>query len=389
MANSLSFNQCATLLASINAQATGKAAIAPVDNSQFVAVAQTTLLTGYDKVINSISQVLSKTVFSVRPYNRKFKGIHVDAVKYGNHVRKLTVIDKNPDDDDRQKLVDGESIDQQKVNKPGVLQTNYYGAEVYQRSVTIFRDQLDVAFSSAEEFGRFISMVLQNVSDLIEQDHENCARATLVNYMAGKINAGVDNINVVKLITAYNGEKGTEYTAETIRGNDAYADFIKWAIGYIKTMSDMMTERTQLFHTNITDKPVSRHTPHNKQKLYMLSKEINEMHAGVFSSVFNDEYLKAVDFERVSFWQSVKTPSAINVKCNYMDADGTIKTASVSNNNVFAVLFDEEAAGVTTVNAWTASAPFNARGGYSNTFWHFTDRYYNDFTENGIVFLLE
>ena len=27
--------------------------------------------------------------------------------------------------------------------------------------------------------------------------------------------------------------------------------------------------------------------------------------------------------------------------------------------------------------------------GYSNIFWHFTDRYWNDFTENGIVLLLD
>lgn len=63
--------------------------------------------------------------------------------------------------------------------------------------------------------------------------------------------------------------------------------------------------------------------------------------------------------------------------------------AAVSKNNMFAILMDEEAAGVTIVNEWSASSPFNASGGYSNMFWHFTDRYWNDFTENCVVFTLE
>ncbi len=53
------------------------------------------------------------------------------------------------------------------------------------------------------------------------------------------------------------------------------------------------------------------------------------------------------------------------------------------------VLMDQEAAGYTVVNQWSAPAPFNARGGYTNMFWHFTDRYWNDFTENAVIFMLE
>ena len=62
---------------------------------------------------------------------------------------------------------------------------------------------------------------------------------------------------------------------------------------------------------------------------------------------------------------------------------------NVVKSNILGVLFDEEAVGITTVNTWSAPAPFNARGGYTNTFWHYTDRYFNDLTENGVVFLLD
>ncbi len=388
MANKLQFNDLAVLLTSINKQATGQQAITPTNTGEFVSVAQTTLLSGYDNVINAISQVLSRTVFSVRPYTRKFKGLFIDAQQYGNHVRKLQTVDKDPEADQRQKLVDGASVDQQKVNKPVVLQTNFYGAEVYQRSITIFKDQLDVAFSSPEEFGRFISMILQNVSDLIEQDHENCARYTLVNFIGGKLATGE---NVCHLVTEYNDVTGLALTSETVKKPENFVPFMKWAYSRIKTVSDLMTERTTMFHTNVDGKPISRHTPKGNQRLYLYAAEVNNMEASVLSSVFHDQYLKGVDFETVNFWQSIKNPMGIQCKPTYMQTDGTLTTPAenITNNNVFGVMFDVEAIGITTVNTWSASAPFNASGGYTNTFWHFTDRYYNDFTENGVVFLLD
>ena len=53
------------------------------------------------------------------------------------------------------------------------------------------------------------------------------------------------------------------------------------------------------------------------------------------------------------------------------------------------LVFDEEAMGYTIGSTWSAPTPFNARGGYSNVWYHFTGRYFNDFTENGIVLLLD
>ena len=77
--NTLSFSQLATILNAVNRQATGIDNITPTNVGEFVSVAQTTLLTGYDNVITAVSQVLSRTIFSTRPYNRKFKGLDRDS----------------------------------------------------------------------------------------------------------------------------------------------------------------------------------------------------------------------------------------------------------------------------------------------------------------------
>ena len=392
-ANDLSINQLSTVLNSIHAQATGKTAIAVTDTSSFVTVAQETLKTGYDPVLQAISQVLSKTIFSVRPYSAKFRGLMADSIRFGNHVRKLQTIDKPFENDVRTALVDGQSIDQYTVNKPLVLQTNYYGQETFAKSLTLFRDQLDTAFSSPEEFQRFIAMVMQNASDMIEQAHENVARATLCNFIAGRIATEPvgGNEMVVHLLTEYNTATDQELTDEDLAKPDVFATFWKWAYSRIAEISALMTERSIKYHTNITDKEIMRHTPADKQKVYLFNPFKFKIDSMVLASAYHDNYLKYADKEVVNFWQSISTPDTINVKPVYLDVDGSLVNSedATVQDKVFGVIFDEEAIGITTVNQWSAPSPFNSKGGYSNLFWHFTDRYWNDFSENGVVLLLD
>lgn len=402
MANDLSFEQLSTVLTAITNQATGVNNIAPIDTASFVTVAQMALKTGYDPLTTAISQVLSRTIFSVRPYTRKFKGLNVSNQRYGNHVRKLLTIDKPFEDDDRLNLVDGESIDQYKVNKPKVLQTNFYGANQYQKSVTIYKDQLDCAFSSPDEFASFISMVMQNASDMIEQAHEETARATINNLISGiyaaetteetantmaKSNGGKRAINLLSL---YNKTNGGVLSVSDIFKAENFESFVKFAFSTINTLADLMTDRNTLFSSQLTNYTVIRHTPKDRMKFYLYTDLVNKINSEVYSSVFNPDFLKLVDFERVNFWQSALNPSHIQNKPVMLNKDGTLNTVGNTNiGNVFGVLFDEEAAGYTTVNEWSQPTPFNARGGYYNQFWHFTDRYWNDFTENAIVFYVD
>lgn len=401
MANDLSFDQLSTVLTAITNQATGVNNITPLDTGSFVSVAQTALKTGYDPLTTAISQVLSKTIFSVRPYTRKFKGLNVSNQRYGNHVRKLLTIDKPFEDDDRFKLADGESIDQYRVNKPKVLQTNFYGAEIYQKSLTIFKDQLDCAFSSPDEFASFISMIMQNASDMIEQAHEETARATINNLISGiytmegtsgdvaaKANGGRRSIN---LLVLYNQMNGGALKVEDVFKAANFEGFVKFAFSTINTIADLMTDRNTLFSSQLTDYTVIRHTPKDRMKFYLFTDLVNKINSEVYSTVFNPDFLKLVDFERVNFWQSALNPSTINTKPSVLKKDGTVVLADTPTNisNVFGVLFDEEAAGYTTVNEWSQPSPFNARGGYYNQFWHFTDRYWNDFTENAVIFYIE
>lgn len=388
------FNDAAVLLNSIVSQATGRTSITPTNLQDFISVGQTALSVGPDPLMQAISQVLSRTIFSVRPYSEKFSGLRADALRWGNHVRKLSIADSDWESDQRYYestadfLDNGDSVDMYKIKMPNVLQTNFYGQNVVQRSITIFRDQLNVAFSNPEDFMRFVSMIMSNVSDQLAQARESTARMALANFIGGKNILGAGH--VFHLIDEYNTATGQSLTATTIFNPANYATFIRWVYGFIKTISDRMTERSVIYQQNVTGKAISRHTPKARQKLYISAPDINRMDAEVLSITFNEDRLNLGEVESVGYWQSIETPNSVSVTPSYMGTDGSIVngTAQVVNN-IFGLLFDEEAIMVQSVNEWSAPTPFNPAGGYTNTYWHQSNRYLNDFTEKGVLFLLD
>ena len=399
MANDLSFNQISTLLNAINQQATGQTSIAPVDTASFVSMATTLLQMGYDPLATAISQVLAKTIFSVRPYSELFKGIRVSNQKYGNHVRKLQVVDRPLVDSKVYDLTDEYAVDHYEVRKPKVLQTNYYGEETFSDFLTIYTVQLDNAMSGPEEFASFISMILQNVEDKLTMSRENLSRMLVSNLIGAKAQA--DSGNVINLLTAYNDYLGltstSRLTVEDVKDPDRYGDFIKFAYAKIKNVSDLMRSRSIKYHMNISGSPIMRHTPYANQRLYISSFDKHMIDTRVLADVFNDDQMRLMDFQPVDFWQSIESPDTVSVIPVYIDSDGELVNADTTAESrttsvvtgVFGVLMDEEAIGYTITLERTERTPLNARGMYYNQFWHDTKKYWTDLTENAVVFILD
>ena len=389
--NNMSFEQAATLLNAVHSQVPGIQQIAPTDVTDFISVAQKTLKAGYDPVLNAISQVVGRTIFSVRPYDAKFKGIQADAQKWGAITRKLVVADKPLEDNEAFNLVDGQSIDMYEVNKPEVLQFNYYGAMTFTKSFTIFRSQLDNAFKGPEEFGQFMAMVMQNAMDMIEQTKESCARLALGNFIAGKIAATSD---VIHLLTEYNTETGANpaFTTTTIKDPANFPAFIKWAYARIATLTNMMTERSAKYQIQVTGSEVMRHTPLERQKVYLLNWLLNNIDARVLADTYNYKFLEFADVEAVNYWQAIDDPDEIDITPVYLDSatGGLIEAqSSINQTDVMGVIFDDEALGYTSMNEFSGITPMNVRGEYWNQYFNYVLRYWNDFTEKGIVLLLD
>ena len=388
MANTLAQNQIYTIINAINAQAKSGGSLTAVDTSSFVTVAQTALLSGYENLMGAISQVLSGTIFSHRDYTALLDILYNDEIRWGNHVRKIVPLDFDAEADNRLPLTDGETVDPWVVNKPKAVQFNFYGQEVYQRHLSIPKDQLDTAFSGESEFARFIAMIYANARDLLRQDEENIRRMCIANFIGGIFYTSP--ASVVNLLTEYNTETGLSLTKEDVYKPANYTPFIQWASARIMTISDMLRQRGYKWHKNLTGINIPRHTPYENQRLIISSPEYRRIENSALANVWHDNYVKGFGgFEAVNYFQNPDHPQSVNVTPSIIDDAGEfVKADQIVVNDIFGMIFDQDAMGQTRVNEWAQATPLNPRGGYSNMFWHYTNRWFNDFTENAVLFRL-
>lgn len=403
--NDMTISQAATILGEAVEQATGRKVITNISTpEQFVSVAQTALKTGYDPIINALSQIWSKSIYAVRDYSSPLTSLEMDLPRYGNALRKISPIAAKMQDDQRfiwpvaydatnhaaNALGNGESVDMYKISKQEVLQTNFYGTAVYQQRYTTFKDQFDVAMSSADEFMRFNAMNMTERNNDKESYREAVARGMQANFIAAILDEG-QNSRVVHLLTEYNTETGLTLSAQSVYQPDNFAPFMRWVYARLNVIARFMGERSQLYQTVINAKPVLRHTRGSDLRVALYSKAYEQMRSMAVSTTFHDDYLKLAKFEGINFWQSIEKPDSVNITPVYTSTTGAVKKASkaVNQAGIFGIMHDRDALGYCYTNTWSATTPLNIDGGYWNTAEHATIKTIQDNTEKAVVLLLD
>ena len=399
--NTLNFEQVSTVLTSIVQQATNQAILTPTDTGSFVSVAQVALRADRDSVMQAISNILARTIFSIRPYEAKFKGLDMDTFRWGGMMRKLSIADSDWDDDEAyeypifydagQTPPDGEglSIDRWKIKKPNVLQTNFYGQSVYADHMTITEDQLETAFSGPEQLGSFISLLMTNLSNRLEMSNESLRRGLVCNAIAALYEENSSD-RVIHLLTEYNSLTGLSLDGQTVYDPANFPAFCKWVYSRVAEITDLFTANSTMFQTVITGKPILRHTPYEYQKVYLFAPFQRQMEARVLADAYHDNYLKYADVETVPFWQSIGARDSVKATPAYVDNTGTLVTSTAQTvEPVFGLIFDRDAMGMTITDRRVLSTPLNESGLYRNIWVHGKQRIVFDNTEKVALLLLD
>ena len=390
----MTFEQAASILTTLAAQATGASNLAVQDISGYISVGQKTLKQGYDPLSIGVSQLVEKTIFAYRPYKGALSVLDRDAVEWGAITRKVSAIQQAVENEGAYSLTDGQhSPNMFSVRKPLLYQTNFYGFDVWSDHVSVTRQQLKNAVSNPSDMGRLIDLVLGTKANEMELARETFRRATLSNFI-GAIKATNNAKQIRHLLTEYNAATGLELTSTTVKQPANYAGFVRWAYAEIAKVSDKMTSYNSAFHLNPTEGTILRHTPKEAQRLYIYSGALHEVDANVLADAFNmskiSDQLPPVTAS-VDFFQSFNTPDAVNVKPAYIGADGAVvaSPSAQSVTNIFALLADRDALGVNFYDQSVDVSPYEAAGKYYNYWYHDAHRYYNDMTENAVLFLMD
>lgn len=390
--NAMGFEDAAAILTSLAQQATGQAVQAVTDLSSYISVGQQTLRTGYDPLNIGLSQMVNKTIFSFRPYSGALASLDRDSNEWGAITRKVNAINQPVESEGSYALTDGQhSPDMFDVRKPKLWQSNFYGFDVWADHVSVTRKQLKNAVLNPGEMGRLMDLILGTKSNEMEISRVSFRRATLANMIAAVV-ALNNTAQVRHLLTEYNAATGLSLTALTVMQPANYAPFIRWAYAQIAKVSDLLEDPSVTYHLNPSAGNILRHTPKADQRLYVYSGALHDIDAQVLATTFNDDRVKLPRVtEKVNFWQSPDSPQEINIKPAYIDATGAVVANPAAQNveAIFAVLLDRDAVGVNFYDQSVEVSPYEAAGQYYNYWYHDGHRYYNDVTENAVVFLMD
>lgn len=421
MARTLTPQDAYAIMTALVRQATGQQNVAVTDTSSFVSAGETVMATGKENVLNSLSIVLNRTIVASRPYSRRLALMEeTNEGAYSGRLRKISFYAKNPlpsgnyntnlftnlKDGFGHGANGGESTRSQwEQHQPMAVEMNFAGCSTWQDCITIYEDQLQIAFRSPEEFARFVEGYMTEHANDIEAQREAWNRMNLLNKIGAVYDAGGDQ--VINLTAAFNEKFSTNYTSEELR-TTYLKDFLAFFVAEFKLASKYMTERGTHYHEDMektvteTD-PVSgeevqvtynilRHTPYDRQRVYLYSPLFTEAESLVLPEIFNPSYLDiSTQYQEMTYWQGLENRAAVKVTPSVFNKNTGVQEAGTTADIPFLVGMITDVDGLMT--NWqvetSRSTPVEARKGYRNVWTTFLRNNINDPTENCIIFTME
>lgn len=365
-------NQIYALVNSVTSQALGSSAIAAVDAQGLISLGNSVLSsqTNTEAFLNTLVQRIGKTILSYRKYTNKLADLVVDDFTMGAILQKIKVSMPAAETDPAYALTNGQSVDHYVVAKPTVHQKLFVTRTPYVFHVTVQRETLREAFLSETALGSFISVIFGEVQNKIELALEDLGRTAIANYMAEIDGTGRD----IPLVTMFNTRTGSSLTPANAMFDNA---FLRFAVAQMQIGSKRFTDMSTLYN----DGTETRHTPKEDQRLRILSEFATMLETVVDYAAFHDEYVKVKGYTEINFWQSAQSPRNISVS-RASDATRT------EVENVIAILHDRDALGIYKKETDVLTTPVNAAGMYYNTYWHEKQLWFNDLSENAVIFTL-
>lgn len=423
MARRLTVTDGYSIINAMSAEMLGQnATIQAIDESTFASVGESILQAGTENVINTLSLVCSRDLVAIRPYKAKFRLMNaLDSGMFSNRIRKISYYAKAavPDGASNTNLYpenlgmgfdNGVHFDastppvQKSVESmwlqstPVTYQAWFGGAIEWQYPYTLYENQLKQAFRSPAEWTEFLNGFLVSVANDLETEKEAFSRLLVLNAIAGvaDLTASMPG-SFVNLTSAFNTKYGTSYTTAQLQST-YFSEFLAFFVATFKTVSDMMENRSTLYHwsptktVNGVSYVLPRQTKKEDQRCMMISKFWNDAEALVLPQIFNPQYLSIDNFEKVDYWQNINDPTAVKVNTpaipDTSDPSAQTTGANVNLANVLGILYDRDAMMVDFHLESVESTPLEARKHY-RTIWNTINK--NplwDATENFVVFYM-
>lgn len=386
--------QLHTLINAVTQEVLGETAVVQEDLSNVVDIGKTIIDSdNVDNYVKKLVNHIGKVVFVNRLYTGGVPSVLMDSWEYGSILEKISADLPEATVNETWALEDKKDYSPDVFYKPSVSAKFFNSKVTFEIPMSFTEIQVKESFSSKEQLNGFISMLTTSIENamtvkldaLIMRTINNMAAETIV----AELNTAIESEPVVldttaTSVKAVNLLKLYNETIETpITGADALInpDFIRFATYQISMYSDRMSKISTLFNVEGAE----RFTPKDLQHIVLLSDFAKASETFLASNTYNADKIALPTHETVPYWQGSGTGygftdvSTINVK--------TASKVDVNVTGIIGVIFDRDALGVSNLDR-RVTTNYNPRAEFYTNFYKFDAGYYNDLSENFVVFFV-
>lgn len=377
----MTVNQIYGIVNSVSSQMYGDKAVQITDVNGLISLGDSILSSEKDKdaFLNTLVDRIGRTIISQRAYSAQVSGLINDAFTFGAIMQKIYVDPIQASQSQQWGLTQGGTVDQYIIAKPTVRQKLFKTRDTWAVTITIPDFQLSSAFTSPAEMAAFIDAIFLSMRNSMEIYLEGMAEMCYANMIGERIvHTQLNNGHtVIDLLAMYNSLMQTALTTSAAMMN---TEFLKFASMTINLSVKRMGKMSSIYNSE----GYKRFTPQDKMRVTMLADFTSAVTSYLQSNTYHDELVALPKYTEVAYWQGIGAGQS------GFDHTGTvaIRTAdgyTLMQQHVICMLSDEEAIGLTYDNRRSKSA-YNADGEYTNFFEKADMGYFNDLSENAVVF---
>lgn len=385
--------QLHTLVNAVTQEILGETGVVAEDLSNVVDIGKTIIDTdNVDNYVKKLVNHIGKVVFVNRLYTGGVPSVLMDSWEYGSILEKISADLPEATINETWALEDKKDYSPDVFYKPSVSAKFFNSKVTFEIPMSFTEIQVKESFSSKEQLNGFISMLTTSIENsmtvkldaLIMRTINNMTAETLVAELntasSGDpvIDTTATGVKAVNLLKLYNETVETPLTADNAVTDP---DFIRFATYQISMYSDRMSKISTLFNVEKAE----RFTPKDLQHIVLLSDFAKASETFLASNTQNAEMVALPKHETVPYWQGSGTAysfddvSTINVK--------TASKADVNVKGILGVIFDRDALGVSNLDR-RVTTNYNPRAEFYTNFYKFDAGYYNDLSENFVLFFI-
>lgn len=386
--------QLHTLVNAVTQEVLGETAVLQEDLSNVVDLGKS--IVDSDNVDNYVKKLVNhigKVVFVNRLYTGGVPSVLMDSWEYGSILEKISADLPEATINETWALEDKKDYSPDVFYKPSVSAKFFNSKVTFEIPMSFTEIQVKESFSSKEQLNGFISMLTTSVENamtvrldaLIMRTINNMTAETLVAELntadVGEpvvIDATATGVKAVNLLKLYNETVETPLTKEAALTDP---DFIRFATYQISMYSDRMSKISTLFNVEKAE----RFTPKDLQHVVLLSDFAKASETFLASNTYNADKVALPTHETVPYWQGsgvgygIDDVSTIDVKTSSGNA--------VQMSGIIGVIFDRDALGVSNLDR-RVTTNYNPRAEFYTNFYKFDAGFYNDLSENFVVFFV-